>query len=88
MPDSAEPFQRPVVLCIVNRPNWAHDRKTDALARALGGAYEIVKRYQAEVSAAEDLLKPTVRRKPEAPSSKRRLTHRCRSGHAAPPWGS
>jgi len=29
----------------------AHDRKTDALARELRGAYEIVKRYQAEVSA-------------------------------------
>jgi glycosyltransferase involved in cell wall biosynthesis len=43
----------PIVLCIVNRPNWAHDRKTDALAKALGGAYEIVKRYQAEVSAAD-----------------------------------
>jgi glycosyltransferase involved in cell wall biosynthesis len=43
--------RRPVVLCIVNRPNWAHDRKTDALARALSGSYEIVKRYQAEVSA-------------------------------------
>ena len=44
---------RPVVLCIVDRPNWAHDRKTDALARTLGGSYEIVKRYQAEVSAAD-----------------------------------
>jgi glycosyltransferase involved in cell wall biosynthesis len=43
--------RRPVVLCVVDRPNWAHDRKTDALARALGGTYEIVKRYQAEVSA-------------------------------------
>ena len=45
---------RPVVLCIVDRPNWAHDRKTDALARELAGTYEIAKRYQAEVSA-EDL---------------------------------
>lgn len=45
--------KRPVVLCIVNRPNWAHDRKTDALARELSGAYRIVKRYQAEVSAEE-----------------------------------
>lgn len=51
--NSAEVPRRPIVLCIVNRPNWAHDRKTDALARALGGAYEIVKRYQAEVSAAD-----------------------------------
>jgi glycosyltransferase involved in cell wall biosynthesis len=46
--------RRPVVLCVVDRPHWAHDRKTDALARWLGGEYEIVKRYQAEVSA-EDL---------------------------------
>lgn len=49
----AEANRRPVVLCIVNRPNWAHDRKTDALAMSLGGSYEIVKRYQAEVSAAD-----------------------------------
>jgi glycosyltransferase involved in cell wall biosynthesis len=46
-------LQRPTVLFVVNRPNWAHDRKTDALARVLGGSYEIVKRYQAEVSAAD-----------------------------------
>jgi glycosyltransferase involved in cell wall biosynthesis len=45
--------RRPVVLCIVDRPNWAHDRKTDALARALAGSYEIAKRYQAEVSAGD-----------------------------------
>jgi glycosyltransferase involved in cell wall biosynthesis len=42
---------RPVVLCIVDRPGWAHDRKTDALARELRGAYQIEKRYQADVSA-------------------------------------
>jgi glycosyltransferase involved in cell wall biosynthesis len=47
---SAEPH-RPVVLCIVDRPHWAHDRKTDALERELGGAYQIIKRYQADVSA-------------------------------------
>jgi glycosyltransferase involved in cell wall biosynthesis len=39
------------VLCVVDRPGWAHDRKTDALAAALGGSFEIVKRYQAEVTA-------------------------------------
>jgi len=53
MPNSAAVPRRPVILFIVNRPDWAHDRKTDGLARALGGAYEIVKRYQAEVSAAD-----------------------------------
>ena len=47
----AESHRRPVVLCIVDRPNWAHDRKTDALAKGLGGSFEIVKRYQDEVSA-------------------------------------
>jgi glycosyltransferase involved in cell wall biosynthesis len=52
-PSSAEIPRRPVVLCVVNRPDWAHDRKTDALARELGGAYQVVKRYQAEVSAAD-----------------------------------
>ena len=50
---SADTPKRPVVLFVVNRPNWAHDRKTDALAKALGGTYEIVKRYQAEVSVAD-----------------------------------
>ena len=49
----AEAVKRPSVLCIVNRPDWAHDRKTDALAAALGGSYEIVKRYQSEVTAAD-----------------------------------
>ena len=44
-------MSRPVVLFVVNRPDWAHDIKTDALARVLSGSYEIVKRYQAEVSA-------------------------------------
>jgi glycosyltransferase involved in cell wall biosynthesis len=48
-PAQADP-RRPVVLCVVDRPNWAHDRKTEALKRTLGDAYEIVKRYQADVS--------------------------------------
>ncbi len=43
----------PSVLCVVDRPGWAHDRKTDALARALAGRYRIVKRFQAEVTAAD-----------------------------------
>jgi glycosyltransferase involved in cell wall biosynthesis len=47
------PAPRPVVLCVVDRPGWAHDRKTDALARELRGAYQIEKRYQAEVSARD-----------------------------------
>jgi glycosyltransferase involved in cell wall biosynthesis len=54
VPGRVEPRPRPVVLCIVDRPHWAHDRKTDALAQVLGGAFEIVKRYQTEVTA-EDL---------------------------------
>lgn len=51
-----EPRRRPVVVCVVDRPHWAHDRKTDALARELGGSFEIVKRYQADVSV-EDLAR-------------------------------
>jgi glycosyltransferase involved in cell wall biosynthesis len=51
---------RPLVLCVVDRPGWAHDRKTDALARQLrggsAGGYEIVKRYQADLSA-DDLAR-------------------------------
>jgi glycosyltransferase involved in cell wall biosynthesis len=44
---------RPLVLCIVDRPGWAHDRKTGALAAALAGKYRLVTRYQSEVSAAD-----------------------------------
>jgi glycosyltransferase involved in cell wall biosynthesis len=50
---SIEPGRRPKVLCVVDRPHWAHDRKTDALARWLGGTYEIDKRYQAEVTSGD-----------------------------------
>ena len=46
---------RPRILVIVDAPNWAHDRKTDAVAEHLGGAYEIRKRYQSEVTA-DDIL--------------------------------
>jgi glycosyltransferase involved in cell wall biosynthesis len=42
-----------VALCIVDRPGWAHDRKTDALARFVGGSVRIVKRYQADVTARD-----------------------------------
>jgi glycosyltransferase involved in cell wall biosynthesis len=44
---------RPTVLCLVDKPLWAHCRKTDALAKALDDRYDIVKRYQAEVTAAD-----------------------------------
>jgi hypothetical protein len=44
---------RPSVLCIVDRPGWAHDRKTEALARELAPDYRVVKRFQAEVTAEE-----------------------------------
>jgi glycosyltransferase involved in cell wall biosynthesis len=53
---TSAPFHRPVVLCVVDRPGWAHDRKTDALANALAGTYDLIKRYQAEV-AAEDFAR-------------------------------
>lgn len=44
---------RPEILCVVDRPHWAHDRKTDALARELAGEFRIVKRYQSDVTAAD-----------------------------------
>jgi len=44
---------RPLVLCIVDRPGWAHDRKTGALAAALAEHYQFVTRYQSEVSEAD-----------------------------------
>jgi glycosyltransferase involved in cell wall biosynthesis len=45
--------RRPEVLCVVNRPGWAHDYKTDSLARELAGSFQIVKRFQSEVTAAD-----------------------------------
>jgi glycosyltransferase involved in cell wall biosynthesis len=41
---------RPLVLCIVDRPDWAHDRKTRALTTALAGQYRLVTRFRSEVS--------------------------------------
>lgn len=43
----------PLVLCIVDRPGWAHDRKTAALTAALAEQYQFVTRYQSEVSEAD-----------------------------------
>lgn len=43
----------PRVLCIVNRPGWAHDFKTRALTTALAGHYRLVTRYQSEVSETD-----------------------------------
>jgi glycosyltransferase involved in cell wall biosynthesis len=40
---------RPRILCIVDRPGWAHERKTHALADALATQYDLVMRYQADV---------------------------------------
>jgi glycosyltransferase involved in cell wall biosynthesis len=45
---------RPRIVAVVDRPGWAHDRKTDAIARVLADRYEIVKVFQAEATA-EDL---------------------------------
>jgi glycosyltransferase involved in cell wall biosynthesis len=44
---------RPRVLAIVDAPGWAHDAKTLNLARALAPRYEIARRLQDEVLAAE-----------------------------------
>jgi glycosyltransferase involved in cell wall biosynthesis len=43
----------PLVLCIVNRPGWAHDHKTRALTTALAGQYRLVTRYHSEVTEAD-----------------------------------
>lgn len=42
---------KPSVLFIVNVPDWAHDRKTDSLARNLAGRWEVRKRFHADVTA-------------------------------------
>src|SRR4051812_42317302 len=41
---------RPTVVCIVDKPGWAHERKTDALAQALAPTYRITKRYEVDVT--------------------------------------
>jgi glycosyltransferase involved in cell wall biosynthesis len=43
----------PRVLCIVNRPNWAHDIKTRALTSALAGHYRLITRYQSDVTESD-----------------------------------
>jgi glycosyltransferase involved in cell wall biosynthesis len=48
--DEREP---PAILCVVDRPNWAHDRKTDALTSVLAGRYRLIKRFQAELTAGD-----------------------------------
>lgn len=42
-----------MILFVVNRPGWAHDHKTDALARELGGAFAVVKRYHSDVTVRD-----------------------------------
>lgn len=46
---------RPRVLCIVDRPGWAHERKTRGIAAALAARYELAMRYQSEVNEADIL---------------------------------
>lgn len=53
--DEHDANRRPVILCIVDRPAWAHDRKTDALAVALADRYRLVKRFEKDVTA-QDVL--------------------------------
>jgi len=51
--DQAEPQSsnsRPRILFIIDQPNWAHDFKTQNLARVLGNDYDILSRYQTEVT--------------------------------------
>ena len=59
-PKAARARRKPRVLFIVDAPNWAHDLKTDNIARVLGGDYDIVKRFHDGVTAddldAADLI--------------------------------
>lgn len=43
----------PKLLFIVNAPNWAHDYKTRCLQHTLGGEYQILKRFQSDVTEAD-----------------------------------
>jgi len=51
---------RPLVLCLVDRPGWAHERKTRGLAAALDGQYRLVMRYQSDVNEADILAADVV----------------------------
>jgi glycosyltransferase involved in cell wall biosynthesis len=58
--DASSPRRRhwiewPLVLCIVDRPGWAHERKTRGLAAALAGQYRLAMRYQSDVNEADIL---------------------------------
>ena len=44
---------QPKILIIVDRPGWAHDHKTGNLQRVLSDKYEIIKKYQSEVSEVD-----------------------------------
>lgn len=44
---------KPKILIIVDRPGWAHDHKTCNLQRVLSDRYEIIKKYESEVSAVD-----------------------------------
>jgi glycosyltransferase involved in cell wall biosynthesis len=41
------------VLVIVDAPNWSHDYKTKSLQRTLGGEYQILKRFQSDVTETD-----------------------------------
>lgn len=43
----------PKVLVIVGAPNWSHDYKTRNLQRMLGGEFQILKRFQSDLTEAD-----------------------------------
>lgn len=47
------PADVPTILAIADRPGWAIDFKTQNLRRALLGRYEVIERFQADVSEAD-----------------------------------
>src|SRR5688572_5518168 len=41
------------ILIIVDKPNWAQDHKTRNIQRVLGDKYNIIKKYQSEVTETD-----------------------------------
>src|SRR5947208_4027324 len=43
----------PKVLVVVSAPNWSHDYKTRSVQRTLGDEYQILKRFQSDLTEAD-----------------------------------
>ena len=47
------PSEKHQILIIVDKPNWAHDHKTRNLERTLGDRYNIIKKYEADLTESD-----------------------------------